>query len=1048
MKRIIAAVVTLLVAAPVFAAMPNPIVHWSGQFTDDGKVADLSGNNVTMNKGEGVTVVDDAEMGKVLAFDGTRAGWAQTSERFPHINARTISMWIRREATIPLSDNAYPHLIGALCGLNCAWYQTTDLVRFCLANPTAKSDDNIYTKIEMTFPAEEWHFMVWTLNPTGTANQYEVAGYLDGLQVGTTQTLTFTKSIDYSDPDTKTDYMVLGNNAQNNNRGFYGQVRDVRIYDVALTKNQQTKLWLDDKALLSKKLVGYWPLEEITGKAGSARSTPDLSGNGYDLTCGGSDIDVVPGIKGNCFSFTAPLVGNGNTGYGIMTFKIDKPIGPYTVSMWLKRDQFTAVKNGPRVFVDYTDPVLQMQVGALTEKYLTVSYNSKNHATTADAIKRAGEWSFATVVFDTAYDADSDTYSGKHTFYMNGELVPSAPDEVFSKARYPLAKNSRFIFCSNAFAPNQGTRNFPGCLDDIRMIDGALTADEVKALYRGAAKVDAGADFAVVGEKAVLKGAVADSSADFGIANGYAGTVSWELVSAPAGGEDAAIQQPGSAVTEVTLPVVGAYTFRLKTAVGTWAVTSDDVVVTRVASASQGKPTVTGASANPATVEKSGVAVLSATVSNGARVRWSVVSGPGAVWFKPENAAKTSASFSATGSYVLRCTAETDAGSATADVTVTVNAAFADDITDGLLAKWTFESEIKESVSATVGSVVGDSSSTFRYVPGSTGYTAGNYDARNDYINTLCRMPDGTDTYVAHAEPSAAERYRTMSAWIYIDSADTNATRTAYIFYQAYNLILAYRTDKYLTEADRGTFWVGQATAKNDEQGLSQGAFYTMAFNKPSKDIKDRWVHVVLVLDRKNYNKTAGAGAKLYVDGEQLTYKAESGMTGYTANGRMLDYKLLLGGCPNAVPGKNDGWETEEISRRFPGIVDELRIYGRELTVGEIAYLAANPSRGNMAPCVIVESVPSVFLRKTPSVVKMTAADDGKVKPMTCKWEVVSGDPSQVVFADATSAETQVTINQAGNYSLVLKAFDGERTTWSDPVEVRVVPRGMMVVFW
>lgn len=44
-------------------------------------------------------------------------------------------------------------------------------------------------------------------------------------------------------------------------------------------------------------------------------------------------------------------------------------------------------------------------------------------------------------------------------------------------------------------------------MSDFRLYAGAMDADEVVALYRGAATVDAGADAVVSGARAVLKGA-------------------------------------------------------------------------------------------------------------------------------------------------------------------------------------------------------------------------------------------------------------------------------------------------------------------------------------------------------------------------------------------------------------------------------------------------------------------------------------------------------------------------------------------------------------
>lgn len=1050
MKRILLAVFAALVAAPLLAAFPTPVAHWSGKITD-GKVADLSGNGVTLTPGEGVTVVDDAEMGEVLAFSGLSNGWAQASVRFPHINARTIAMWIRREATIPLSGNSYPHIFGALCGLNCSWYLTDDKVRLALTG-TPALDDNIYSKIAMSFPAEEWHFMVWTMNPTGTANQYEVAGYLDGVQVGTTQTLTFSKSIDYSDPETQTDYVVLGNNAKANNRGFYGQVKDVRIYGVALTQNQQTKLWLDAKALLPRKAIGYWPLETITGEegAGKARATPDLSGNGHDLTCGGTDIAVVKGIQGNCFSLTAPFVNasNGNVGYGGLTFLANRVIGPYTLSMWIRRDQFEEVKNGPRLFADWAAPTLQLQFDALTGKRMNVSWDGKNHYTTADAVRRGGEWSFLTVVFDTAYDAETDAYSGKHAFYMDGEPVSYSADEVFSTPRFPLKKSSRFIFCSNVVPPAQGTRNFPGCIDEIRMIEGALTADEVKALYRGAAMVDAGADFAVTGEKAVLRGEVASRGVDFGMQTGYAGAVRWELVSAPDGGEDVVFARQENPVCEVTLPVAGAYVFRLSTVAG-FLSQADEVTVTRESSASEQPPTVTGVAANPSAVAYSGVSALSATVSAGARVVWSKVSGPGAVLFQPANAAKTVAAFTATGDYVLRCTAETDAGTAFQDVPVAVSAAFAaGGVTTGLLAAWTFDDTIAESISGSSGLIYSNATniSTYRYVPGAVGTSVG-MSGYYEYHNTGVPMPYGTDTFVDKTEPSEAERYRTISLWIYADSAMASASETtgAYIINQDNNLILQYYTPKAGTNA--GRFAIYQVTALNEEQGLPNGSGRVIYFSAPSVPVLDRWAHLTLVLDRKNYSTAMGSGARMWVDDEQLV-----AYSGSTQNARMNAVNICFGGKkkPNdqseTTAGKWGYWESDTVSRKFPGLIDEVRIYDRALSVGEIAYLSANPACGNLAPGVDAPSVPAKFLKKQATAVSAVAGDDGQVETLTCRWEVVKGDASKVEFADPTALETTVTVAEAGDYAFRLVAFDGERTTYGESVEVTVEKPGCVIL--
>lgn len=117
-------------------------------------------------------------------------------------------------------------------------------------------------------------------------------------------------------------------------------------------------------------------------------------------------------------------------------------------------------------------------------------------------------------------------------------------------------------------------------MSDFRLYAGAMDADEVVALYRGAATVDAGADAVVSGARAVLKGAVGANRGGPG-ACGYAGAVAWSLVSAPEGGAAVEFLRPNNPVTEVTLPVEGAYVFRLTTTGFQGATQTDTVTITR-----------------------------------------------------------------------------------------------------------------------------------------------------------------------------------------------------------------------------------------------------------------------------------------------------------------------------------------------------------------------------------------------------------------------------------------------------------------------------------
>ena len=76
-----------------------------------------------------------------------------------------------------------------------------------------------------------------------------------------------------------------------------------------------------------------------------------------------------------------------------------------------------------------------------------------------------------------------------------------------------------------------------------------------------------------------------------------------------------------------------------------------------------------------------------------------------------------------------------------------------------------------------------------------------------------------------------------------------------------------------------------------------------------------------------------------------------------------------------------------------------------------------------------------------------SVADDGQPDgTLTYEWLVVSGDVSAVSFADASAAETTVTISEKGTYTFMLKASDGERITYGPPKTIDVQGPGTFVI--
>jgi len=225
-----------------------------------------------------------------------------------------------------------------------------------------------------------------------------------------------------------------------------------------------------------------------------------------------------------------------------------------------------------------------------------------------------------------------------------------------------------------------------GVVDEVKLYTRPLTEAEVllfdnswnrsvcASAYNHPPVVDAGADQTITmpTNAVTLSGTVTDD----GLPAGSTLSLMWSQVSGPA---PANFSNPGNASTSVSFSVAGTYVLRLAASDSQFTV-SDDVVVT-VNPGTVNQAPIVNAGPNqtitlPATATLAGTAAddglpTGSTLS----VAWSKVSGPGTVTFTNPNAAATTASFSAAGTYVLRLTASDTALTNSDDAVITINPA-------------------------------------------------------------------------------------------------------------------------------------------------------------------------------------------------------------------------------------------------------------------------------------------------------------------------------------------------------------------------------------
>jgi hypothetical protein len=219
------------------------------------------------------------------------------------------------------------------------------------------------------------------------------------------------------------------------------------------------------------------------------------------------------------------------------------------------------------------------------------------------------------------------------------------------------------------------------------------------------------------------------SAQDDGKPQGNTLTFAWSKVSGPG---TAIFATASSAITTVSFSVPGAYVLRLTASDGELSA-SDDVNITL--SMNNQAPFV-NAGFDQTIVEGESATVAGEVSDDGLPtgqpiiLAWSKTSGPGTVSFANSAAARTSATFSQVGNYVLKLTASDSVLSASDFVTVTVrDACNPVAAPDGLVGFWKGEDNAEDARGEFHGTAVNG----VAYAAGEVGL-AFSFDGVNDYV--------------------------------------------------------------------------------------------------------------------------------------------------------------------------------------------------------------------------------------------------------------------------------------------------------------------------
>ena len=446
--------------SPAVAPSAGLIGHWKLDETSGTSAADSAGsNNGTMQSGldagnDSIPGVD----GTALEFDGTDDYISLGDPVALQLTgAMTVSTWVK----ISIGGNI-EELVNRDKNTTDRGYrlvkEASDIACFGVA-VDATTNANVCGSSAM--PLGEWVLVTGVYKPSAFVRVY----YNGTLAGENTTSIPASARLSTVGPR-------LGERGSGASP-LHGSLDDVRIYNRALTADEITALYAMGRGYdVNKGLVAEWNLDEGSGST-SANKVP----GGTDLSFSGGTAPAwtASGWTGSALSFdNTDDVATANTYDAIdLTSQL-------TLSAWVNlnstagtHDVFgkvitgtnfqyrMAVRNGNNLTFEFCDGVLAA----------CNSGTNWNAQTTTGANIQAGQWYHLVATYDDAAD--------NIVLYINGQpyadsVLNGAPETT------PLVSSPNANILMGLSWAGEDT---DGIIDDARIYNRALTADEVKQLY-------------------------------------------------------------------------------------------------------------------------------------------------------------------------------------------------------------------------------------------------------------------------------------------------------------------------------------------------------------------------------------------------------------------------------------------------------------------------------------------------------------------------------------------------------------------------------------
>jgi len=418
------------------------------------------GNDLTLTGGPIATV---GELGQALSFDGVGDYLTRAHAAALEPDDLSVTLWVKRNGT----QTANAQVLGKHCSVTASniWSYALEFDGNGTALQWEIDDDQLTLPMVVSGAIADntWTFVAGTYrNSTKTLELF-----VNASSQGTT--------VLPGARDKGTLDLNIGGYGTCGGGDMKGQIDEVRVYNRALSAAEVTRLYGMGRALavktprtsLTSGLVGYWTFD---GPDLSGATATDRSGQGNNGTLNGPVRTV--GKLGQALQFDGS--GDFITIPHQAALNFSDATSQFTISAWVKMPAFTSTVNSVLTKWDVSQRswILSVENSAKPALRLsTTGAGTDMMVTSTGSALLAGQWHHVVATADIGTDS--------YKIYVDG-IEQSTSGSV----------NISSIFAGTATlnigATKKGTDDLfnSGVIDEVRLYNRALSADEIERLYQ------------------------------------------------------------------------------------------------------------------------------------------------------------------------------------------------------------------------------------------------------------------------------------------------------------------------------------------------------------------------------------------------------------------------------------------------------------------------------------------------------------------------------------------------------------------------------------